>query len=162
MCSPELAVAGASMGLGQVGNMMGQGSSANALNYNANSLQNQGVSAIDQGATAMQIQANKAAQVVGTAKADVGASGTTLDNGGSSGKIVAQDAQMGALDTAQINANAQRNAWGFDTQATLARAQAEAAQKSADLSKDLLTGSTLAGAAWTGVEAYGMYAAVLA
>jgi hypothetical protein len=150
------------MGLGQVGNMMGQGSSANALNYNANSLQNQGVSAIDQGATAMQIQANKAAQVVGTAKADVGASGTTLDNGGSSGKIVAQDAQMGALDTAQINANAQRTAWGFDTQATLARAQAEAAQKSADLSKGLLTGSTLAGAAWSGVEAYGMYAAVLA
>jgi len=105
--------------------MFGQGQSsqanANALNYNANTADCQAQSSIEQGGVQAQIQQNKVDQTIGTATARSGASGVTLDNGGSSGKVIAQDAQQGALDVAQINSNAQRTAWGYNTQATLDR-----------------------------------------
>jgi len=122
---------------------------ASTLTYNANIAETQGKQAIMQGATQAQMQQNKVNATIGTARADVGASGVTLDSGGSSGKIIAQDAQQGALDVANVNVNAQRTAWGYDTQATLDRAQASAAKTASNMAIDplstMLTGKTFLG-----------------
>jgi len=119
---------------------------ASTLTYNANIAETQGKQAIMQGATQAQMQQNKVNATIGTARADVGASGVTLDSGGSSGKIIAQE---GALDVANVNVNAQRTAWGYDTQATLDRAQASAAKTASNMAIDplstMLTGKTFLG-----------------
>ena len=118
----------------------GAQANANTLNYNAGVADSQAQSSIEQGGVQAQIQQNKVDQTIGTATARAGASGVTLDDGGSSGKVIAQDSQQGALDVAQINDNAQRTAWGYSTQAALDRSQAAAQQKSANMSKTILTG----------------------
>ena len=146
--------------------MFGQGQSsqanANALNYNANTADCQAQSSIEQGGVQAQTQQNKVDQTIGTATARSGASGVTLDNGGSSGKVIAQDAQQGALDVAQINSNAQRTAWGYNTQATLDRYQAASQQKAANLDKTILTAGAAAGVGYAGVTSYLGYAAMAA
>ena len=109
---------------------------AQALNYNADTADSQAKSSIEQGGVQAQIEQNKVDQTIGTATARAGASGVTLDNGGSTGKVIAQDAQQGALDVAQINSNAQRTAWGYNTQATLDRAQAGSQEKAANFALD--------------------------
>jgi hypothetical protein len=134
---PIIAAAGSAV-MSQMSNMSGQEANANTLNYNANIAESQGKAAIAQGGVQAQIQQNKVDATIGTARADAGASGVTLDNGGSSAKVIAQDTQQGSLDVANINANAQRTAWGYDTQATLDRAQADAATKSSNMSKTFL------------------------
>ena len=137
----QLIGAAVQSGTSMIGQQVASQSSSDALNYNASTLKMQGQQAIMQGGTAAQIQQNKVNAEIGTGTAAVGASGTTLDNGGSSGKVLAQDAELGGLDVAQIQANAQRTAWGYDTQAALDQAQADAANRASDMTKDLLVGA---------------------
>jgi len=149
MCAP-IAIPIAAMALQQISNMTTQASNAEALNYNAGIATQQGQAAIMQGGAEAQVKQNQVDETVGKATAGVGASGVTLDGEGSSGKVVAQDAQLGAVDVAQINANAQRTAWGYDTQATLDKAQAAAAQKSSDISKGMLVAGAIGSTFLTG------------
>ena len=72
----------------------GAQANANTLNYNAGVADSQAQSSIEQGGVQAQIQQNKVDQTIGTATARAGASGVTLDDGGSSGKVIAQDSQQ--------------------------------------------------------------------
>lgn len=119
-------------------------------NNNAQVAEGQAKDAVKRGDVAAQKQVQNTQQIQGAQRAAIGASGVESDTG-TTGQILTQTAQYGALDAAQIRANALREAWGYKAQASNYQAQGQLDKLSGD---NAATGTILNGV----VKAYGSYA----
>lgn len=152
MCSPAIALAGASVALGglsavnQYQNGRYQAAQANA---NADAAEAQAQDSINRGNAAADQRRTQMRQQLGTQNAAMGANGTDLSTG-SALDVFGDTAQYGELDALTTVNNAQREAYGYQVQATNFRNQASAArqQGNAGAFTTLLT---------TPLNAYGAY-----
>jgi hypothetical protein len=127
-----------------------QGQTAKKIaNYNAKMSEFAADDAIKRASIAADAQRNRARQILAQQRAVMGASGLESDTG-TFGQVLEQTATLGELDARQIEANAQREAWGLRSQASLTRAQGSWDAQSGSLSA---FGTLLGGAS----KAYGIY-----
>jgi len=102
---------------------------SDAAKYQAQVARNNEIIALQQaaytrqeGAAQAQRQDLKSAQMIGTQKATLGASGVDV-NTGSPLEIQASQASLARLDALTVQSNAERKAWGFDVEASNQKAQ---------------------------------------
>jgi hypothetical protein len=118
-------------------------------NYNAQMQEYAAEDAIKRGTIAADQQRAKVRQIAAQQRAIMGASGVESDTG-TFGRVLEQTATLGELDARQIEANAQREAWGLRSGATITRAEGDWAKKAGAMSAF----STLLGGA---AQSYGVY-----
>lgn len=128
MCDVSMAMLAFS-GLGAATQAYGAYSSAkgaqNAYNYNAQVGDMQARDALDRGHRDAVRQQGRTARAIGEQRAALGASGIDLGSG-SALDILAGTDIVGAVDTATILENADREAWAYRTGATMDRYKAKA------------------------------------
>lgn len=126
-----------------------QGQTAKKIaNYNAKMNEYSAEDAIKRGSIEADQQRAKARQMLASQRAAMGASG--LEETGTLGNVLQQTATLGELDARQIEANAQREAWGMRSQANIARYEGAARAQAGALEG---FGTLIGGAA----RAWGMY-----
>jgi hypothetical protein len=91
-----------------------------AYDYNAKVEKMQALDAQRRGSIAEGLQRQRYQQLQGTQRAIMGASGAVVDEG-SSADVLKQSAIFGEQDAQQLRLNANRQAWGANTQADLYR-----------------------------------------
>lgn len=103
--------------------MYQQGQNASKMaNYNADLAKVKADDALSAGAIAEDRQRQKVRQIEGAQTAAMGASGAVVGSG-SFGDILDQTATYGELDALTIRANAQKQAWGLNSQGSADRLQ---------------------------------------
>ncbi|BBS33365.1 hypothetical protein [Enterobacter cloacae] len=125
MCSPAIALAGASVALSGVSayNQYQTGKySAAVAEQNANVAEAQAQDSINRGNAQADEVRRRNRQAAGTQAATMGATGADLSTGGSL-DIFGDTAQFGALDALTTVNNAQREAYGYKAQASSSRKQ---------------------------------------
>ncbi len=144
----------ASGGVSAYGQMAAARAQSQALDYNAQ-IQDRNVEIAEQNATwaaqegdqAVSQSQMKTRALYGATKANQGASGVRLDSG-SDVEVRASEVQTGMQDALTIRSNAARKAYGFETQAAGAEAQAQldrAQSKNAITSGTISAGGTILG-----------------
>jgi hypothetical protein len=98
-----------------------------AYDYNAKVANMQAIDAQRRGSIAEGQQRQRYQQLQGTQRAIMGASGAVVDEG-SSADVLKQSAIFGEQDAQQLRLNADRQAWGANTQANLDRYSGQRAQ----------------------------------
>ncbi|WAH51950.1 hypothetical protein LMA04_17920 [Pseudescherichia vulneris] len=152
MCDPATALAGASLAAGALSavNQYQSGRQAAAVaSANAESAQAQAQDSINRGNAAADEARRRNRQAIGTQIATAAANGADISTG-SALDIFGDTAQFGELDALTTVNNAQREAYGFEVQASNYKNQAAAAkqQGSVGAASTLLT---------TPLQAYGAY-----
>jgi hypothetical protein len=114
-----------------------------AYDYNAKVLNMQAVDAQRRGSEAEGIQRTRYQQLQGSQRAQMGASGAVVDEG-SSGDVVTETAVFGERDAQMIRLDAERQAWGANTQADLSRMRGRQAETGGwnTAGQSILSGST--------------------
>ena len=127
-----------------------QGQTAKKIaNYNAKMAEYSAEDAVKRGSIEADQQRARARQLAAQQRAVMGASGVESDTG-TLGNVLQQTATLGELDARQIEANAQREAWGMRSQANIARYEGAARAQAGALEG---FGTLIGGAA----RAWGMY-----
>ncbi len=120
---------------------------ADIARYNSDTQKFQAKDAIERGDIAAEQQRQKVNQIRGSQVASLGAMGVETTTG-SAGAVLDDTARLGALDVATIRANAARQAWGYENQASIDLMQG-AAEKQAGKNRYygtlLTTGAQVAG-----------------
>ncbi|WP_052922673.1 hypothetical protein [Escherichia coli] len=152
MCSPAIALVGASVALSGVSayNQYQQGKYSSAVaEQNAEVATAQAQDSINRGNAQADEVRRRNRQAAGTQAATMGATGADLSTGGAL-DIFGDTAQFGALDALTTVNNAQREAYGFRVQGANYQSQADSARSagSAGLTQTLLTAP---------LKAYGAY-----
>jgi len=146
MCDPATALAGASLAAGALSavNQYQSGRQAAAVaSANAESAEAQAQDSINRGNAAADEARRRNRQELGTQIATAAATGSSLD-------IFGDTSQFGELDALTTVNNAQREAYGYEVQASNYKAQASAAKQQGNVGafSTLLT---------TPLQAYGAY-----
>lgn len=141
------AMAAASTVISAVGAITDSQHAASADKYNASVAEQNSVAVQQQAESASLIQQEQAKKTIGTATANYGASGVTLD--GSPMDVLANSASVAERDRQNIIYKGQLQAAGYQDQASLDRA---AATNSLDQGYMKATGILISG----GTKAYGM------
>lgn len=135
MCSPAIALAGASVALSGVSayNQYQQGKYSSAVaEQNAEVATAQAQDSINRGNAQADEVRRRNRQAAGTQAATMGATGAYLSTGGAL-DIFGDTAQFGALDALTTVNNAQREAYGYQVQAENYKAQASSARKQGNM-----------------------------
>lgn len=135
MCSPAIALVGASVALSGVSayNQYRNGKySAAVAEQNADVAESQARDSINRGNAQADEVRRRNRQAAGTQAATMGATGSDISTGGAL-DIFGDTAQFGALDALTTVNNAQREAYGYQTQAANYEAQASSSRKSGTL-----------------------------
>jgi len=133
-----------------VGSALQQGQQAkSAADYNAAALRATAISTENVGAQKAADQLMKARRLEASQVAAAGAGGVSPSTG-TPLTIEGQTAEMGELDSLRIINNAQRTAWGYQTQANITEMEGEEAQKASYIK----AGSTLLGGASSAYYGY--------
>ncbi|EHV2048383.1 hypothetical protein KZ126_001273 [Salmonella enterica] len=135
MCSPAIALAGASVALSGVSayNQYQQGKYSSAVaEQNAEVAEAQAQDSINRGNAEADQRRREMRQRQGTQAATMAATGAELGSG-SSLDIFGDTAQFGALDALTTVNNAQREAYGYEVQAANYKAQASASRKQGNM-----------------------------
>ncbi|EOA2694717.1 hypothetical protein BEH70_11645 [Citrobacter freundii] len=135
MCSPAIALAGASVALSGVSayNQYQQGKYSSAVaEQNAEVATAQAQDSINRGNAQADEVRRRNRQAAGTQAATMGATGADLSTGGSL-DIFGDTAQFGTLDALTTVNNAQREAYGYEVQAANYKAQASASRKQGNM-----------------------------
>lgn len=135
MCSPAIALAGASVALSGVSayNQYQQGKYSSAVaEQNAEVATAQAQDSINRGNAQADEVRRRNRQAAGTQAATMGATGADLSTGGAL-DIFGDTAQFGALDALTTVNNAQREAYGYQVQAENYKAQASSARKQGNM-----------------------------
>ena len=152
MCDPATALAGASLAAGALSavNQYQSGRQAAAVaSANAESAEAQAQDSINRGNAAADETRRRNRQALGTQIATAAANGGDISTG-SAADIFGDTAQFGELDALTTVNNAQREAYGYEVQASNYKAQASAAKQQGNVGafSTLLT---------TPLQAYGAY-----
>lgn len=152
MCDPATALAGASLAAGALSavNQYQSGRQAAAVaSANAESAEAQAQDSINRGNAAADEVRRRNRQALGTQTAAAAANGADISTG-SALDIFGDTAQFGELDALTTVNNAQREAYGYEVQASNYKAQASAAKQQGNVGafSTLLT---------TPLQAYGAY-----
>ncbi|WP_337038633.1 MULTISPECIES: virion core protein, T7 gp14 family [Pseudescherichia] len=152
MCDPATALAGASLAAGALSAVTQYQSGRQAAavaSANAESAQAQAQDSINRGNAAADEARRRNRQALGTQLATAGANGADLASG-SVVDIFGDTAQFGELDALTTVNNAQREAYGYEVQASNYKAEASAAKQQGNVGafSTLLT---------TPLQAYGAY-----
>lgn len=133
-----LATAASGVAAAQAAKQQGE-TAADIAKYNADTQHFAAQDTIARGDVAAEEQRRKVLQVQGQQKAGLGAMGVDTSTG--SAALVQEDTvRMGALDVATIRANAARQAWGLENQASIDLMQGAAEKQRG---KNLYTGTLL-------------------
>ncbi|HEH7628099.1 TPA: hypothetical protein SHX75_003456 [Escherichia coli] len=135
MCSPAIALVGASVALSGVSayNQYQNGKySAAVAEQNADTATAQAQDSINRGNAQADEVRRRNRQAAGTQAATMGATGADLSTGGAL-DIFGDTAQFGTLDALTTVNNAQREAYGYEVQAENYKAQAKSASKQGTL-----------------------------
>lgn len=135
MCDPATALAGATIALGGVSayNQYQNGRyQASVANQNAETATAQANDAINRGNAAAEQRRVQMRQQLGTQAATLGAGGADLTSG-TALDITGDTAQFGSLDALTTLNNAQREAYGYQVQATNYENQASAARSQGNM-----------------------------
>lgn len=154
MCSPALAVPILTTLVGTGLTVAAQHQNAQfseaVANRNAAQADLAAQDAVARGQVAEDVQRSRVRAIMGTQRAQIGASGIQSDTG-TAGNVLTQSAQLGEQDARTIRSNAFREAWGYRTQTQNFQLQGELAGVEG---RNQVLGSLITG----GARAYGIYA----
>lgn len=135
MCSPAIALAGASVALGGISayNQYQNGRyQAKVANQNAETAQLQAEDSINRGNIEAERRRTQIRQQLGSQAAALGGTGADLSTG-SALDIFGDTAQFGELDALTTINNAQREAYGYQVQSQNYKAEASSARKQGNM-----------------------------
>lgn len=131
---------------------------ANAANFNAAVARNAATYAQQQGEIRAQANDRMTAARIGRARAAAAAGGLDV-NSGSPLDIQSDLAKFGRLDSLTIRNNAAREAWGFETNASLDAAEAQNARSAGNINAvgSLIGAGTSVGSNWSQFQMTGAF-----